>query len=121
MDGIWNSFRKLFGLSGKRRTAVDCRVNHISVCIYQVYPSDANFIRDSGDLFRFSCGQLWIVFFEYQADESDIRLDVQKKENTAVLLLFEGEPDTYDLPLFLKNISQTNNFIDIEFSIKINH
>jgi len=65
-----------------------------------------------GIFFGFLAGSYGLFFFEYQADESDIRLDVQKKENTAVLLLFEGEPDTYDLPLFLKNISQTNNFID---------
>jgi len=64
-----------------------------------------------GIFFGFLLGSYGLFFFEYRVDENNFRFDVQKKENTAVLLLFEGEPSTYDLSLFLKNISQENDFI----------
>ncbi len=49
-----------------------------------------------------------LFFFEYRINECLGIPNIQYKynDNTAVLLIFNGEPEKYDLPLFLNNFSQ---------------
>ena len=47
-----------------------------------------------------------LFYFEYKSDNSDLQKSFESKENTAILLVFEGEPAKYDLPILLKNIEK---------------
>ncbi|WP_231701892.1 ferrochelatase [Crassaminicella thermophila] len=50
-----------------------------------------------------------LFFFEYKNDIKKEPSTISKNENTAVLLLFDGEPERYDLPVLLKNMHTNDN------------
>ncbi|MBF8982255.1 hypothetical protein IZY60_01755 [Lutibacter sp. B2] len=47
-----------------------------------------------------------LFYFEYKSDHTDLQKSFEPKKNTAVLLVFEGEPAKYDLSILLKNIEK---------------
>jgi hypothetical protein len=51
----------------------------------------------------------FLFFFEYKDESRKESIYAEENENTAVLLVYEGEPERYDLPIHLKNINTSNS------------
>lgn len=47
-----------------------------------------------------------LYFLEYKDEYKDELIHVEKKSSTAVLLIYEGEPKRYDIPILLENIKR---------------
>lgn len=51
----------------------------------------------------------FLFFFEYKDESRKESIYAEENENTAVLLVYEGEPERYDLPIHLKNMNRNDS------------
>lgn len=53
-----------------------------------------------------------LFFFEYKEECKKERINMDQNVNTAILLIFDGEPERYDLSILLKNMHRNSRKVD---------
>ncbi|WP_129596463.1 hypothetical protein [Anaerophilus nitritogenes] len=57
-------------------------------------------------------GGYTLYTFEYEHKDQSENISIEKNQNTAVLLIFDGEPMRYNIPMLLHNINRKPNIKD---------
>ncbi|MBM7614601.1 CbiX/SirB N-terminal domain-containing protein [Alkaliphilus hydrothermalis] len=60
-----------------------------------------------------------ILCLQYRVQDKDIAINYVENQKTAIVLVLEGEPATYNLPMAIKNFRQKNklSFINLPFQL----